>query len=492
MGDVETNIDQKPNGRIRALEWHESFSNTDQSTGGDDVSVQEHQSVSHLSISSIDHHSVVHESEEDCGDGQFNADIGHLGLAQDLTIPAQTCGQPFINARPLESDSKDLVPSPQGVTIPAQTCGQPFIKAKPLETDSKDPVSSSRGVTIPAQTCSQPFIKYRPLGTDVKNRLPSARDEPRDQTAMSGPKEPGSGGRPHSYFPLVHYNSRSRSPRRGFSSGSVTHSTGGRFVTWPASDTLSSQMDLDAHVSRARSRLTTYVSSHTELSIDVSPKALGHVIDRVRLRMLPHQGSPLDRILHRADALEDALSTLFRSLQASHQFPDEYPLLIRSCIKYLVLVSCALGGCFLNLYIPYANGSPQLAAKKVSSILETAFEAFNEVTGIIAAMGKPRDAQSPELDKQLSEFLITFMDMIVSIFQHIHITDKSSSGWTSGLEILDLAEFVVSLKKIYDQFCYELWDIILRSHPRSECFHCPKFVSKTSRLTLKQMVSAWI
>lgn len=122
----------------------------------------------------------------------------------------------------------------------------------------------------------------------------------------------------------------------------------------------------------------------------------------------------------------------------------------------------------MNLYIPYTDQSLQLAANNVSSILEKAFEAFNEVTEIITAMGRPKDAQSPELDKQLFEFLIAFMDMIVSIFQHIHITGKSSNGWASGLETLDLAEFVATLKKIYDHFCHELWDIIIRSHPSSE------------------------
>lgn len=311
MGDVETNVDQKPIGHIRALEWPQSFSNTDLSTGDDEISVQEHQSVSHVSLSSMDHHSVTHEPEENCDYDHSIADIGQSGLARDLTIPGEIYGQPFINGRPLETDSKDLV-------------------------------SSSRSVTIPGQTCGQPIIKHRPLRTDPKGRLPSARDGARDQVATAGPKDSGTGGRLHSYSPLVPYNPQSRSPRRGFSSGTATHSTGGRFVTWPTSDILSSQMGLDAHISRARSRLTSYVSSNTELSIDGSPKALTHAIDRVRLRMLPHQDSPLDRILHRADALEDALTTLFRSLQASHEFLDEYPLLIRSCIKYLVQVSCAL------------------------------------------------------------------------------------------------------------------------------------------------------
>lgn len=64
----------------------------------------------------------------------------------------------------------------------------------------------------------------------------------------------------------------------------------------------------------------------------------------------------------------------------------------------------------------------QLAAKDTSPVLERVFDAFNEVTWVITAMGKPRSAQSPVIDEQVTRILIILLDMNVTIFQYIHTT----------------------------------------------------------------------
>lgn len=295
VGTYEADDNPKPNGRIRALEWPRSLSITSESTGYDEDSMQEHHSVSHVSVSSVDGHSVTYGDDEDCDDYVSSAD------------PA---------SRLEPSDSIPGLPQIPACDVPVPSVGQ----------RKGQPASASSGERV----------------------------------------QPHYGSHPRSYFPLVPYRHQPRPPLRDFSSETVTHSAGGRLITWPEGGSSSGQMNLGVYISRVRARLTGCLPNQQALAIDSTPGALIEFIDRVRLRMLPHQGSRLDRILHRADNLEEALAKFLSSIEMSHKFSNlkDFVLLVRACIKYLVQVSRYMLPIVPFLYGSCANLSPSVGRQR--------------------------------------------------------------------------------------------------------------------------------
>lgn len=130
---------------------------------------------------------------------------------------------------------------------------------------------------------------------------------------------------------------------RNFSDSTRLSTYGGsgpKLLEWPSSSsqTGSGTIHLGSYVQGVKARFASSLPGGLPGSVTTLAEVQKRM-DSLRLRMMPHRGSQLDRILHRAEGLAESVHGFLRVVQAADPAAAECSHLVMTFFKYLTYVS---------------------------------------------------------------------------------------------------------------------------------------------------------
>lgn len=130
---------------------------------------------------------------------------------------------------------------------------------------------------------------------------------------------------------------------------SIQGTSGPKLLEWPGSSSRTSggRINLESYVQEIRARFASSLPGGLPGSISTLDEVQKRM-NNLRLRMMPHRGSQLDRILHRAEGLAESIHGFLAIVQTADPAAAECSHLVMTSFKYLTYVS-PLSNIWLNI-----------------------------------------------------------------------------------------------------------------------------------------------